>query len=487
MNRVRRWRFLAAQRSGRVRWALTYVVMGLLVTALAAIATAGQSQIREAARAFLVELAPVGLAPVPALVGGTLVIAGLLIYLTPLPRTHSYLATNPRRIPRVAVYLDAENQLPNAAIQSFLAQVRSFVGGRRADLVFFTDAAHTADGARYRALVKGGFRPVDVPHKRVEGVDGDTDNTKNAVDIELSLYAYQKALLSPQPMDIVLVTGDQDFLPLIRRLWAEGHSVHVWAMRIPLALSELAQQLGIEAKPYSAMFTWEKTESPTHSANRSKRQRAQGPRVVPGSLGSAALSNPPVQAARAENPTYLDRERLTDVFTLSVRLLEQTRAKFGVDRRAILTLGSLTGDKIKPVAEALGFTGLRWTTRWMLFLTALGVYADAGAGVLPDHGPTSPEQAADLLLRFLDELGASARSLAASTPDGVVTFAALRGQLVQTASEDPQTAGLRRLLAITNPAWPSPMIQFIGCASATGALVFERIPGRSAIRLARSA
>jgi hypothetical protein len=274
MGRQQSWRYLAAQRSGRVRLAIVSTGTGLLAIIVAATLTLWQTQVRDAAHSLVTWLALIGFLPVSTILGGILLIAAVILYTAPLPRTHSFLATNPRRISRVAVYLDSENQLPNAAIKPFLTHVRNFVGGRRAELVLFSDAAHTASGNKYRSLVKGGFCPVDVPHKRVPQVDGDDNNTKNAVDVEMSLYAYQQALLAPHPMDIVLVAGDQDYLPLIRRLWTEGHRVHVWAMYIPTTITDLAQQLNIKTATFSSLFSWtDEVEASTSATAISQRRK----------------------------------------------------------------------------------------------------------------------------------------------------------------------------------------------------------------------
>ena len=486
MSGWRRWRFLAAQRSGRVRQTLVFAGMGLLIAALATAATQWQSQIRDTVRFVFAELATLGLAPVPLILGGILLVAALIIYLAPLPKTHSYLATNPQRIPRVAVYLDSENQLPNVAIEPFLAYVRSFVGGKRADLVFFTDAAHTADGAQYRALVKGGFRPVDVPHKRVEEVDGDTDNTKNAVDIELALYAYQQALLSPQPMEIVLVTGDRDYIPLIRRLWVEGHHVHVWALRIPTAMKELAQQLGVETAPFADLFQWERIGSPSRSAKPSKLKQPHGARATQEAPARAPASSAQDAPQPAGRGSKIERAQLAQAFASSVQLLEQARKKFEVDQSAIQLLSSRTGNYLKPITEALGFTGLGWTARWFLLLTALGVYARPDAVSMFTRGNTSPDEAAETLLRFLEEVSVSAYALAKLTPDDVVPLANLRDRLLQPTTQDPKTAALRALLEEDpRKEWLLRLKQVCHATASAGLMRYELVANDTAIRLTK--
>lgn len=473
MAQWRRWRFLAAQRSGRVRQTVFFASVGILVVALATALTLWQSQIRTFAGLALAELAPLGLAPVSVIIGGLLVAAALIIYLAPLPKTHSYLATNPQRLPTHAVYVDLENRLPNAALKPLLAHVRSVVKGHRADLVFFADSAHSSTTTSYRAMVGGGFRPVDVPHKRLDQLDGDHENTKNAVDMELSLYAYQQALLSPRPMNIVVVSGDRDFIPLLRRLWVEGHTVQVWALTIAPALDKLAKELGIEAKPFSSLFTWQEAPTSGDASRRSKQRDTRG------AADQTAEATGVVGKGSQQPPL---RARLESVLNRSADLLKQVRERYGNDPRAMTTLGSLLGDHIKDEAVWLGFIGNGWSKRWKLFMVALGVYRGDVAGALEPE-KISAREVADILSRFLSDLATSAHALVSNAPDHVVTYTALRKRLAQVNAADPAAAELRRLLEVAPDGWPNPIIQLCAAAKALNLLQYEPVAGRAAIRV----
>ncbi len=91
-------------------------------------------------------------------------VEALVLLFVPSYRKHSYLAMTPALIPPVSVYLDAENQLSEATIRSFRDFLTKYLDGRRADLLYFMDASHTAPSAKYKALYRSGFRPIDVPH-----------------------------------------------------------------------------------------------------------------------------------------------------------------------------------------------------------------------------------------------------------------------------------------------------------------------------------
>jgi hypothetical protein len=409
-----------------------------------------------------------------------LLAAALALYVAPLPRAHSYLATNPQRIPRVAIYLDYENPLPNTAVQPFLEYVHSFVGRRRAELVLFSDAALFATGKRYRTLVKGGFRPVDVPHKRVIDVEGDNTNSKNSVDVELALYAYQQALLSPHPMDIVVVSGDQDYIPLIRRLWVEGHHVHVWAMIVPSAVAELAQQLNIEAATFSSLFSWQPSEPPgTQTGKAGKRPRQKSSTAGSaaetrslksgGALPTRATGNDAGQALG----TPVSRARLVATFSSHRHVLDHVRQSYGTGKSALKVLGSQIGDKHRDVTEAFGFTGKGWTKRWLLLLQAIELFDLDSGGSMPLVGPRNADQAADRLLQFLHNLTECACALAATTTDRAITFVQLQSQLAAPSAPDADSAKLRHLLVHPSTEWPNPLAQLCRAASAVGLLRYE--------------
>lgn len=115
-------------------------------------------------------------------------------------------------------------------------------------------------------------------------------------------------------------------------------------------------------------------------------------------------------------------------------------------------------------------------------MVALGIYiGDVRVAIEP--GKISGGEAADILLRFLSDLATSARAVASSSPERIVTYTALRKRLAQQNAGDPATTGLRRLLVAAQQEWPNPIVQLCAAAAALGLLRYEPIAGRTAIRV----
>jgi NYN domain len=161
----------------------------------------------------------------------------------------------------VTVYLDLENQIGAAQVRDFMQKVREHVKGQQVDLLYYSNAAGSATGELYKALWRYGFRAMDVPYKGL-GVK----TIKNILDVELSLHAYQRALLGPERQDIVLVAEDQDYIPLVYRLCELGHKVSVSASELPHTYKSLEPLLGITCYEFGSKFG--KTVSPAEERAR---------------------------------------------------------------------------------------------------------------------------------------------------------------------------------------------------------------------------
>ena len=164
---------------------------------------------------------------------GLCFVEGLALLFVPSYRKHGYLATAPSLIPLVSVYLDGENQHPERAIKPFMLYLKKRLNGSRADLLYFQRATTTARTAPYRTLRLSGFQPIDVPHDPTG-----KSTILEAVDREIAMHAFERALLGPEKQLFIIISQDGDYVPLIYRLVALGHHVEVWALRPAGAYSE---------------------------------------------------------------------------------------------------------------------------------------------------------------------------------------------------------------------------------------------------------
>ncbi|MBF6592221.1 MAG: NYN domain-containing protein, partial [Ktedonobacterales bacterium] len=189
-----------------------------------------------------------GVRPLPILVGMLPLIAAIWLFTRRVPNLPVY--RQAARIAPVAVYVDLENQLSESMIKAFVSYLRGQISpGQTADLFYYADAEEAAKSARYKTLWRYGFRPVDVPHHPFG-----SQNVENVVDMELALHAYERALAATTPQHIILITADQDYIPLIYRLHALGHRVSVWAKTLPIGMQSLGAYLGIETLEFAIAF-----------------------------------------------------------------------------------------------------------------------------------------------------------------------------------------------------------------------------------------
>ena len=163
--RLLSWRYFWSRRAHwRSSSALSCALVALLIVAYLAIPPSWQVQVNQALVTAVQAISslnrPTLLASVVAIL---LLLCCGLVFVRPYRRP-SYFATTPSAIPPISVYLDAENQIPQAAIRQFTKFLMEYLNGRRADLLYFLDASQTASGEQYKTLYRFGFRPVDVPH-----------------------------------------------------------------------------------------------------------------------------------------------------------------------------------------------------------------------------------------------------------------------------------------------------------------------------------
>ena len=308
-----------------------------------------------------------------------LVLLAILLSLTaPLPRAYRRNAEFAGQAPaqasataRVLVYLDAENQpsldfndAPVSAdmtLKYMIEKLRIALNGQRADLLFYMDSSIPQYRSRREELYRYGFRLVDVPHRPFQ-MGGEKPSM---VDMEMALQTYQRALTSLHPQIIILITADQDYIPLVYRLWADGHHVEVWGDFLPEAYRELQKYLAPEQLGLPS----------TDQARRTRltRKSVQTVEYDPQSPGD----NPWVAAA------------LTDDTLLAVPALAQV-AGWITETLAILQAvyddAKITPEtKLQSLTDRLAApTALRWLRQGNRHLSAEWLHQLQTAGVLVD-------------------------------------------------------------------------------------------------------
>ncbi len=86
---------------------------------------------------------------------------------------------------------------------------------------------------------------VNVPSKLRPSPDSKKEHIKNAVDIELALSVYEDVLKIKGLSTVILLSGDGDFLPLVKRIKAKGIKIIIMSRKISLSrrLEKFANQV----------------------------------------------------------------------------------------------------------------------------------------------------------------------------------------------------------------------------------------------------
>jgi uncharacterized LabA/DUF88 family protein len=411
-----------------------------------------------------------------ALVAGAalllLALASLLIRRRPARETSMRITS--AAVAPISVYLDLENQPFNGdEVKPFINYLRerihAYTDGERADLFFYCDASKQANTAAYQSLHSYGFRPMDVPHRRFNEAAaqrGEANvvrgNLKNFVDMELALHAYRRALVDAQPRHIILITGDADFIPLIRRLRGLGHEVHLWARVMSHDMKALDSTLGVHAYVFGDQFR-------RKAAEIEERNRPQG---EPGAIG--AIQAPPPRThtvtkqaqaasgqqngkARPPAPAVAPRATIAEATDATFRALADTRRayekvpppKAPPTISLYTSLGNMEMNVLARLgySDPAGYTGKRRVGYWLDQLVALGVLSAPATDELPDHGPVDPVAAEHALLAFLHfELCPAIAHASAATHDERLPLNELCAMLATAPAGAPDPVSALRLL-----------------------------------------
>ena len=372
----------------------------------------------------------------------------------------------------VSVYLDLENQVGSHEVAQFTSAVREFVGSRAADLYFYSNAATTATGKVYKALWKRGFRPIDVPFKHL-GVR----SAKNIVDVDLSLHAYHRAAFGPPQQVILLITEDQDYIPLVFRLRALGHLVTIWASSLPESYKQLQGYLGISYREFGTEF------------GKSVPADAQKPVVKPARKPvSSKLAHPTARTAPVSHTVLsASSETLREAIMWVPRVMEGISDEApDAFNRLSSKLGTLDGDILARLGHLPAANNKR-VVRWLEQLDALGVIVLSNHQKLPKLGTVSPADAAQTLESFLGAVAAVLTSSAYSPQSDRILLAEVCALVAGApATQLTEFSELRRLIAPEEPPRPASighMRHFLETARALGIIQFENIEDPDSIHV----
>ena len=473
-----RWRFFWSRRSPRrMLVALVIAAVGLLALLYLTLPSDGWNLLTATLLTLAHAAVMVGVAPVLGVMAALCFVLSLFLILAPSYRRQDYLAP-------VAVYLDAENQIATEFIPAFTQYLVKRLDGRRADLLYFLDASITATGAKYKTLYRVGFRLVDVPHDPTG-----TGAEKQAVDRELAMHAYERALLGPPKQTFILVSADTDFVPLVYRLAALGHHVQLWATRIHDAYRVVESALGPQAftivnlsEKIPAMATaqpFPASSSPAPDMQKRRNQKSAYRKRV------AARKKTQLDSARAvviqdiPLPVSLSapgEKRL--YFAVAETLIARSVAdKPGADNTRNGRFHELLQKRYGPRMASIGYDAGAWSGYWVDHLVALDVLVKRDNQALPERGATTTEDAAHSLFVLSQAVARATLRVGATHADGRIRIAEVAAALAgESVPADDTTLRLFRFLAPGDKLRIAPVRYFVRSARALGLLAFDDVP-----------
>ena len=381
-----------------------------------------------------------------------LILVGLLLVFVHPYRRATYFAANPSTIPLISVYVDAENQLSRATdIPKFADEVMRYLNGRRANLLFFMDSSSQAHGAQteqFKMLCRYGFRPVHVPHNptgmALKGI-------KEAVDKELAMHAYERALVGPPEQEFIIVTSDQDFVALVYRLAALGHHVQVWATPILPAYRELQRYLDIELLDIARLVS---DSGLSDQESVTDGQSSEEERAVLSEAGERQLYR-----------AILD--------TLGIRNVCEEK------HRNLTAMRIEIGSELASRLSGVGYSAQSKVDYWLDHMYATGVLGRPQGGHLPSIGSAFPENAAYALFAVAQLTTECVIALGQRRPNGIVTLSDIANALLaKRAKASSQVRSLLDLCEQSNSKRDTHARYFVRCAQALGLLEFNQEKNR---------
>jgi len=446
---------LAPQVRGRLIVALVCIVGGGLLFVAEALPSDWRNQALTAINALLTWLAALDPRILYSVAGGVAVAGGIVIilYLTLHPRLKTY----PPAIAPISIYFDNENQpIAVSQLPAFIAYIRSYIKGSRADLFFYADVNLPHNNRVYGVLRRAGFKEIEIFHKGVG-----KSKVQNAVDIELALHAYERALLTRAHQHIVLIAADRDYIPLLIRLRELGHDVSVWGRSLSPALKVIAEKIGVTVWEFGKQFADAIPAKPPAIA--------PSQTVTPASLEKPVLSEQQRQAGQ---------ERLQHAIALTLDIINTARQQITDDGalRALI-LARLAGQT--GLVEA-GFEGRHRATHWLTTMTALDAVRYSGDPPVLGAGEVDATRGAARFSQFLCELCDKVYALGRLSPTGSVALKKLGHVIRQRATQKQNPYQAIYRLAADRPGY---LLIFLHSARALNLLDFAEEAANGVIRL----
>jgi len=519
------------RRSGaRTVWALILTIPALLAAIYLVLPQRDQAQavasIQAAGQAVGQALGPIGLRAVMEVALVCFALASLALLLAPGYRQYRYLHLPTSVIPPNTVYVDAENINGQIIMDALLDHLRGeyLQGGRakmQADLLFFMDALDTSAGYRsipmrkipipkwkYEALYKSGFRLVNSPH-----IFTGVSEMAEAVDREIAMHALERALVGGAKQEFVIVSGDGDYVPLIYRLIALGHSVQVWMWGGTRAYIDAAKYLPITIYNLETGSYVEPDKTTPSEASAATPPNAppatppNAPPVAPPALAPAIEASAlPRQAEHPHSPapqnkrrygarkssahakqspvpppTSLTLESQKRVYfaiaeTLSIRQQCAERFPSADDDARENAFNGAIGSVMTPRLESIGYAQNSRIEYWRLHLAAIGALSSVPGARFPEAGSVEPEQCARRLYTLVETVARAAARATPNRPDGLLNMSAILSTLADeepTAEADP---ALDSLLGKQNGQRLTHARYLVYCARALGLVRFVEAP-----------
>ena len=467
-----RWRFFWSRRSGaRTVWALLCALVALLASIYLALPVSGQRQVVSAAQAVALSLGPGSLTVALEAILVVFACARFALLLAPGYRQYRYLTIPTSSVAPISVYVDAENILSEQTIPDVAAFLRKYLDGRRADLMFFMDAAEAARSTKYKMLFRYGFRPVDVPHNPTGKKE-----MGEAVDREIAMHAFERALIGPAEQTFVIITSDGDFAPLIYRLAALGHSVQVWSSTTTNVYRTLERYLPVNLVDLSQVIAEQRTASSSAemaaSAGRAKTAQRKHKRPMRSTTfePSTSITLPASLTQPGVEKLYyaLVETRMAHTWCADHYKSDAARSS---QFRVMLTT------RLLPRIVGVGYSSGSGIEYWLDQLIALGMFTSSPTSEFPTRGPTSAEVAARQLYAMAVAAAQAATQATSTRPDGLISMHAILAQLASAELASEDTAPLRALVAPSNGKRVTHTRYFVSAARALGLLQFEDVSG----------